>query len=159
MKKIRKNVCIYFLYVGKAKMRLYQYHVHLFLKKLWKLHLLHIFLFLFFFLLFRKISKETTKCCFKNCSQQSCVIFTEFSTEEPSLRIINTTDEIFGETKSVRPSVGRTFFYYYFKVCVLLSVVAWFEIGKSPRARNSRAPTQYYQVILRRWSKKMKSDV
>ena len=73
MKKIRKNVCIYFLYVGKAKMRLYQYHVHLFLKKLWKLHLLHIFLFLFFFLLFRKISKETTKCCFKNCSQQSTV--------------------------------------------------------------------------------------
>ena len=117
------------------------------------------FFFFFFFLLFRKISKETTKCCFKNCSQQSCVIFTEFSTEEPSLRIINTTDEIFGETKSVRPSVGRTFFYYYFKVCVLLSVVAWFEIGKSPRARNSRVPTQYYQVILRRWSKKMKSDV
>ena len=87
----------------------------------------------FFALEFRNKIKESTK----RCSQQSCVIFTEFSTEEPSLRIINTTDEIFGETKSVRPSDGRTFFYY-FKVCVLLSVVAWFEIGKSPRARNSR---------------------
>ena len=66
--------------------------------------------FSFFFAVEKKI-QETTKCCFKNCSQQSCVIFTEFSTEEPSLRIINTTDEIFGETKSVRPSVRRTFFY------------------------------------------------
>ena len=126
------------------KLCYYRYHVH-FLKDI----MMNFYATEYCLFCFRKKFKETTKRCFKNWSQQSCVIFTEFSTadsEEPSLRIINTTDEIFGETKSVRPSVGRSsILYYYFKVCVLLTVVACaklrFEIGKSPRARNSRAPS------------------